>query len=371
MHPVWRTWLEIDLQSIANNARLITRHIGFDRKWMAVVKADGYGHGSVPVAKTALENGAFQVAVATIEEALDLREADICQDILVLSYCPTEYVGTAIDENITLTVFDLDTLYRYEDAIEHNKKLKVHLKIDTGMGRMGVLSDYAQPVIMALRSSKKLITCGIYTHFASAAEDDLFTSHQVKKFVEVIEIAKVLQVSFPLVHTANSAGTLGSGPQYGSVFRVGIALYGLEPTKAAPLQQEFTPTLCWKTTVAQVKDLPANYSVGYGQKYKTKIPQRIAILPVGYSDGYRRAPGTAQYVLLKRKKCPVIGQVSMEKTAILLPNGLEAAPGDEAVLIGKQGEHQITAEELADWFGTINYEVVTSISASIPRKFIR
>lgn len=370
MHPLSRTWLEIDLQSIANNARLITRHIGFDRQWMAVVKADGYGHGSVPVAKTALDNGAFQVAVATMEEALDLREADICQDILVLSYCPTEYVGIAIDKNITLTVFDLDTLLRYEEAIAQGKKLKIHLKIDTGMGRMGILSDYAQPVVMALSRSKKLITCGIYTHFASAAEDDSFTNRQIKKFMEVIEIAKVHQVSFPIVHTANSAGTLGSGPQFGNVYRVGIALYGLEPTRVVPLQQEFKPALCWKTSVAQVKDLPADYSVGYGRKYKTEIPKRIAILPVGYSDGYRRAPGAAQYVLVMNKKCPVVGQVSMEKTAILLPNELEVAPGDEAVLIGKQGENQITAEEMADWFGTINYEVVTSVSARIPRIFI-
>ncbi|MCY3835046.1 MAG: alanine racemase [Anaerolineaceae bacterium] len=370
MTSLSRSWVEIDLRAIANNARNITQRVGKDRKWLAVVKADGYGHGAIPVAKTAAEHGASLLAVASLEEALALRDAGIAQDILILSHCPTALVPVAVREKLILSVFDLATLQRYEMAIVAGETLSVHLKIDTGMGRMGVLPEQALPVLQALVRSDKLLAQGIYTHFASAAEEDEFTSQQIESLKRVLATATEIGLTFSWIHAANSAGLLGHGPQFGNLFRVGIALYGLEPTNSAPLLRGFQPALRWKTRVAQVKNLPAGHSVGYGRTYLTDRPERIAILPVGYADGYRRAPAAPQYVLWKGERCPIIGRISMEKTTVAVPDGLRVEPEDEVVLLGRQGEAQISAETVAAWLGTINYEVVTAISARLPRFYL-
>lgn len=369
MDVATRCWLEIDLGAISNNARTITKHTGTGRSWLAVVKADGYGHGAVPVAKRVLANGADQLAVASLEEALTLRAGGIQHEILVLGYCPSENAPIASEADITLTVFDLATVEAYESVMSAKSQLQVHLKVDTGMGRMGVLASEAMAVVKTLSESEKLSAKGIYTHFASAAEDNDYTQHQIDLFKMVLSQARAMDISYPFIHTANSAGALGKGPQFGNLQRMGIALYGLEPTPASPLGDAFRPALSWKTVVAQIKELPANHSVGYGRTYTTNSPQRIAILPVGYSDGYRRAPAAAQYVLLRNEKCPVIGRISMEKTAILIPKKLDTKPGEEVVLLGNQGDARISAEDLARWFGTINYEVVTAISSRLPRRY--
>ena len=369
MEVATRCWLEIDLAAIEENARAITKRAGPERTWLAVVKADGYGHGAVPAAERALAGGADQLAVAALEEALALRAAGIRREILVLGYCPAEYAPTAGEAGIALTAFGLTTIAAYEAAMPAGKRLRVHLKVDTGMGRMGVLANEAGVAIQALRESERLAATGIYTHFASAAEDDDFTTWQIALFEWVLAQAAAMGVSFSYIHAANSAGSLGGGPQIGNLLRIGIALYGLESTPAAPLGDSFRPALSWKTVIAQVKALPAGHSVGYGRAYFTDSPQRIAILPVGYSDGYRRAPAAAQHVLVCGRKCPVVGRVSMEKTAIRIHEDLAVAPGDEVVLLGKQGNASISAKTLARWFGTINYEVVTAISARVPRRY--
>lgn len=370
MSSLSRSWVEIDLKAIANNARNISQRVGEGRKWFAVVKADGYGHGAIPVAKTAAEHGASLLAVASMEEALELRDAGIEQDILVLSHCPTGFVPLAIKEKITLTIFDLSSLHRYENATAAGEMLTVHLKVDTGMGRMGVLPEQALPIIQAIVRSEKLVAQGIYTHFASAAEDDEFTSQQIEEMKRVLAIAKESGLTFSMVHTANSAGLFSHRPQFGNLFRVGIALYGLEPTKSVPLLRGFQPALTWKTRLAQVKVIPPGHSVGYGRTYLSRQVERIAVLPVGYADGYRRAPAAAQYVLLKGEFCPLIGRISMEKSSISIPDDLEVEVGDEVVLLGGQGKNEITAETMADWLGTINYEVVTAISARLPRFYL-
>ena len=369
MEVTTRCWLEIDLAAIEQNARAITKRAGSERAWLAVVKADGYGHGAVPVAERALGGGADQLAVAALEEAQALRAAGIQQEILVLGYCPAEYVSAAIEADIALTVFDRTGIVAYEAAMPAGERLRVHLKVDTGMGRMGVLASEASPAIQALGASKRLAATGIYTHLASAAEDDDFTARQIALFKHVLMQAAAIGVSFRYIHTANSAGSLSGGPQFGNLLRMGIALYGLEPTPAAPLSDAFHQALSWKTVIAQVKELPAGHSVGYGRTYFTDSPQRIAILPVGYSDGYRRAPAAAQHVLVSGRKCSVIGRVSMEKTTIRIPEDFAVTPGDEVVLLGNQGDANISAEMLARWFGTINYEVVTAISAHVPRRY--
>ena len=364
-----RCWLEIDLQAIAANARAITERAGEERQWCAVVKADAYGHGAAPVAKRTLANGAGMLAVASVEEALELRAAGISQEILNLGQCPPPAVPIASEADITLTVFDLPTLNTIVKAMPAGVRLRVHLKFDSGMGRMGFLAEDAPTIFQAIRANPGLAVDGIYTHFAVAAEDHAFTARQVEQFERIIQLASANGLTIPQIHSANSAGFLSGGPQLGNWLRAGIALYGLEPTPAAPLSAQFRPALSWKTVIAQVKQLPAGHSVGYGRTYITNCPQRIAILAVGYSDGYRRAPGSAEYALVRGRRCPLVGRISMEKTAIRLPDDLDVAAGEEVVLLGRQGNEQISAELMARWWGTINYEVVTAISARVPRRY--
>ncbi len=364
-----RSWLEINLAAIENNARIISAQAA-GRAWLAVVKADGYGYGSVAVAKAALAGGAHMLAVASLEEGLALREAGIRKPILLLGRCPSKYLQLAVQAQLTLSIFDIAEIAAFEAVLPTGSILPVHLKIDTGMGRMGTLAQQAMGAIYRLRESRHLKAEGIYTHLAAAGEDDEFTAAQISCFEQIVAKAIEQGMQFEYIHAANSAGFLGGVGLTGNLLRVGIALYGLEPTPNVPLGQKFYPALSWKTTIAQVKSIPTGHSVGYGRTYVATSKQRIAILPVGYADGYRRAPMVAQYVLVGANACPIIGRVSMEKMTIRLPDSLHVETEEEVVLLGQQGSAEIRVEQLADWVGTINYEVVTTISANLPRVYI-
>jgi alanine racemase len=335
---------------------------------MAVVKADAYGHGAIAVSRTAMLNGAEYLAVASMNEALELRDAGIEAPILVMGYTPTYFVRQAIQLHIALTLYDLDLARAYDRiARDIGEKLRVHVKIDTGMGRLGVLPEDAMPFFRHLAVLHHLEIEGLFTHFSMAAEDQDYTKEQVKIFKGVIKPLRAGGVNLKYTHAANSAATLTSKDHHFSMVRVGLALYGLSPSESVPVPPEFRPVMSWKTVIAQVKSLPAGHPVGYGNTYLTRGEEVIAIIPVGYADGFRRSPEHWGEVLVHGQFAPVVGRVSMDKTAINVTNIPEVAIGDEVVLLGRQGDAQITADDIANQLGTINYEIVTTILPRVPR----
>lgn len=366
--PPRPTWIEIDAEALAGNVRALKNHIGSNVELMAVLKSDAYGHGAVVTAQTALLNGATYLAVANLAEALDLRYAGIDAPILILSYTPVYAVRQAIRQNLTITLYDLDMARAYERAArEAGGKLRVHVKIDTGMGRLGMLPESTVNTFRQLSAMSSLDIEGIFTHFSSADEDSDFTAQQVETFRNVIRPLRAAGFNFRYTHAANSAGTLTSKDNHFNMVRVGLALYGLHPSDKVQLSDEFKPVMTWKTVIAQVKTLPPSHFVGYGNTYRTRGPETIAILPIGYADGFRRWPNWGE-VLVHGQRAPIIGRVSMEKTTINVSHIPDVSIGDEVVLLGRQGEAAITAEEIALRLGTINYEVVCSVLPRVPRQ---
>lgn len=362
-------WVEIDKGALANNVRQIRQLIGSEVALMAVVKADGYGHGAVATGITALANGAQALGVASLAEALDLREAGIDAPILVMSYTPAYAVRHALRHDITLTLYDLDLARAYNQAArEMGTALRVHVKIDTGMGRLGVLADDAVPFFRHLTSLLHLDIEGIYTHFSMADEDPLYTADQLRAFKSVVNPLRASGFSFRYVHAANSAATLTTKDAHLNMVRVGVALYGLSPSETVLIPPGFEPVMSWKTVIAQVKTLPPGHPVGYGQTYTTSGYERIAVIPVGYAYGFRRKPHNWGHVLVHGQYAPVVGRVSMEKSCINVTHIPNVAIGDEVVLLGRQGDARISAEDVGERLGTNNYEVVCNILARVPRQ---
>jgi len=363
------TWVELDGQALAHNVRTIKAMVGDEVALMAVVKADAYGHGALRVARTALNNGAAYLGVASMAEAVDLRAGGIEAPILVLSYAPSQAVRQAIDQNITVTVYDLEQARMYDRAARYvTGKLKYHVKIDSGMGRLGIIAEDAINMFRYLQPLTNLELEGIYTHFASADEDNDYTEQQIEIFQNVVRPLRATGLHFTYIHAANSPAVLRGNHTYFNMVRPGLMLYGLQPSAYMQRPEEIKAVLMWKTTVLQVKHLPPGHPIGYGRTYYTRGEETIAVLPVGYSDGLRRSPKTWQYVLIHGQRAPLVGRVSMEKVMVDVSHISGVAAGDEVVLLGRQGDEEITAQMIAEWLDTINYEVVTTMLARVPRK---
>lgn len=379
------TWVEFDADAIAHNTRRLKEIVGERVELMAVVKADGYGHGALRVSQTALANGASQLAVANVEEATILRETGIRAPILILGYVDPSAVAHCIAHDLTITLYDGDLAREmHRRASAAGGMLRMHIKIDTGMGRLGMLPEAFARFIEDTAELDCLEIEGVYTHFSMADEDPAYTAEQVRIFREVVgtrssasavssyangqRAGHVLPLpNLRYLHVANSAGTLVSTDNHFDLVRVGLALYGLSPSEHVPLPPDFRPALMWKTVVASVKTLPPGHAVGYGNSYITQSEERIAVLPVGYADGFRRAPAHYGEVLVRGQRAPIVGRVSMEKTMIRVDHIPGVSIGDEVVLVGRQGADCIRAEDIARRLGTINYEVVCSILPRVAR----
>jgi alanine racemase len=367
--PASLTWVEIDQGAIAHNVRRIRAMIDDKVALMAVVKADAYGHGAVATSITALANGADVLGVASLEEALELRDAGIEAPILVMSYTPVYAVRQAIRQQITLTLYDLDMARAYNRAArEVGEPLRVHVKIDTGMGRLGVLPSDAIPFFRHLINLQHLDIEGIFTHFSMADEDRDYTLEQLKLFKSIVNPLRASGFQFRYVHAANSAAMLTIKDSHLDMVRVGVALLGESPSETVPIPDGFRRAMTWKTIIAQVKTLPPGHPVGYGQSYRTSGHERIAVIPVGYSHGFRRKPHNWGQVLVHGQFAPIVGRVSMEKTTINVTHIPDVTIGDEVVLLGRQGENVITADDVAARLQTNNYEVITTILARVPRR---
>ncbi len=371
--PERPTWLEVDLDAIAHNTRLIKQVIGPEVALMAVLKADGYGHGAVKVARTALNNGAVYCGVASLNEAAALRAANIDAPILILGYTPAWHAREALLRDVTVTLYDLDVARAFSRAaIDLQRPARVHIKIDTGMGRLGVLPPDAVAFINAVAALPGIAIEGLFTHFSCADSDPAFTRLQLARLLQIVHSPNLKLQNPKWIHAANSAATLALPDTRLNMTRVGLALYGLSPfgadqTELPEAIAHLRPALAWKTTISQVKTLPDGAPVSYGATYRCQGERRIAVIPVGYADGFRRAPQHFGEVLVRSRRAPIVGRVCMDQTMIDVTDIPGVRMGDEVVLIGRQGHERITAEDVAARLGTINYEVVSAILPRVPR----
>ncbi len=377
----------VDLGAVAANIRELRRITNPDARIMAVVKADAYGHGDIKVSETALSNGADALGVARIEEGRSLRKAGISAPILVLGHIPEADLANLIEYDLTATLFSLPVARAVSRAAaKHGTSIRGHIKIDTGMGRLGLLSDDVRTSeepdrnlqslasdVLAIAKLPGIDLEGIYTHFATADRcDSQFASHQFSVFLELLTRLKNAGLSIPIRHAANSGAIIHMPETHLDMVRPGISLYGLYPAKETDRRRiSLVPAMSLKSRIIHLKKVPAHFPVSYGGTYQTDSPTIIATVPVGYADGYSRAFSNCGYMLVRGQQAPVIGRVCMDLTLLDVGHIPDVRLNDEVVVFGSQGSSSISADDLADRLGTINYEVVTSISHRIPRVYVR
>lgn len=379
---IYPVWVEIDLGAVAHNVREIKRVVSKGSEIMAVVKANGYGHGALEVAYTALRHGVTRLAVARASEGTLLRDGGINSPILVLGYTPREQLGLIFSQNLTQTVFSLDYAREVnEAAFALGVKANVHVKVDTGMGRIGFNATAGGAVgdILALAGLGNLEVEGIFTHFASADGQDLTKAKmQLELFLELIRRLRAGGLYIPLRHCANSAAIAVLPESHLDMVRPGIILYGLHPSRECNNNvMSLRPAMTFKTVVAMVKKVAAGTTVSYGCTYICPGEMLIATLPVGYADGYSRLLSSQGEVLLRGKRAPVLGRVCMDQCMIDVTHIPGVRAGEQVVLFGSMPHgtpgsipESIPVEEVAEKTGTINYETVCGVSDRVPRVYI-
>ena len=364
------TVAEIDLSAISNNIKAIKNKIN-SAQIMAVVKADAYGHGALKVSQTALNSGATYLGVGIIEEGIALRNAGIDAPILVLGGLFPHQASRFIKYNLEATIYDQEGFIALRDAaLKSNQKARVHIKLDTGMGRVGCNWTTAVPFIEKVSQQDSLELVGAYTHFATADEvDKSFTYLQLTRFKQVIKQLEAKGISVPLKHTANSAGVLDIPESYFDLVRPGIMLYGYYPSSFTSKSVELEPAMTFKTRILYVKEINRGDSVGYNRAFIAKNNIRVATLPVGYADGYNRLLSDQARVLIHGKYFSTIGQVSMDLLTINLEQNDNIKAGDEVVLLGRQQDETIRVETISEKLNTIPYEVTCAVSKRVPRVY--
>ncbi|QPJ85537.1 alanine racemase [Sarcina sp. JB2] len=366
-------WAEIDLDAIKYNIDSIKRRVD-TKELIAVVKADAYGHGALDVSKTLVENGATKLAVAVITEAMELRHGNINTPIMILGYTPLEFAADLINYDIEQTIFDLEYAKKLSEiALNLGKKAKVHVALDTGMGRIGFLiNDNSLNEILKISSLKGLEVVGIFTHFATADESDKnYSNKQYKKFTDFNEKLISKGVNIPLKHVSNSGAIIDMPNTYLDGVRAGIVLYGYYPSEDVLKQNlDLKKAITIKTQVAHVKILDKDEYVSYGRKFKTERKSIIATLPIGYADGYSRALTGKAKVIINGKFAPVVGTICMDQCMIDVTDVGDVHVGDEVIVLGKDKDLKFDADDMAKAMGTINYEVLCMIKQRIPRVYI-
>lgn len=367
-------WLEINLDAVKFNMQSIKSWIGEKIQIMGVVKGNGYGHDAVEIANIILEYGATQLAVARIEEAIVLRKNNIKAPILVLGVALDEQFKCYLDYQIMPTISDLKSAYKFNKiASGISQKIKVHLKIETGMGRLGFKASEIMKVITELKKLSNIEIEGIYTHFSTADEKDKeYTLYQFHLFKEVMNKVKKSNLKIPYYHTANSGAILDLPETWLDMVRPGCLIYGLYPSGEVNKSINLLPALSFKSRISFLKRVAADSFIGYGRTYKTKKETVVATLPVGYADGYSRLLSNSGQVLLRGEIAPVVGRVCMDQMMIDISNIANASVGDEIVLWGEQRGKYITVEEIAKKLNTIVDEVVhLTDKARVAKLFIK
>jgi alanine racemase len=371
-------WVEIEKDAPEHNLREILRCTAEGTKLCAVVKSNAYGHGVSQI--SALLPSVNWFAVNSLDEGLELTRLDVEKPVLVLGYVPLSRLHEAADAGLRLTVFNKDTVDAIEALPGRREPVRLHLEIETGTARQGVLPEEVPAFVEYAAGKKGVLLEGVSMHFANI-EDTLnheYAERQLAVFKQTLDRIRGLGVDPPVVHTACSAAAILFPKTHFTMLRTGIGLYGLWPSRetylSARMEQScipaLRPVLTWKTRIVQLKTLPAGSFVGYGCTYRVMRKTKLAVLPAGYADGYDRAFGNSAYVLVRGKRAPVIGRVCMNHCMIDVTDIREVKLEEEVVLLGKSGEENLTAEKLAEWADTINYEIVARISPLLERKVV-
>jgi alanine racemase len=374
MNELRPVWVEINLNNLAHNIKEVKRIVKPGTMITAVIKADAYGHGAVQIGKTLLENGADRFAVATLSEAIQLRKNYDNVPILILGYTPNENADLVIRHNI------IQTIYTYEQALAYSKKaqelnneVKVHIKVDTGMSRLGMKADQQTiEVIKEISKLPNLMIEGIFTHFAVADEKQKeFTYNQWEKFNFICDTLEKQDINIPIKHVSNSAAIIDLPEMNYNMVRAGIMLYGLYPSDEVDKSNvKLKEVMSLKAMISHVKYIEKGTGVSYGLLYKADQTTKIATLPIGYADGYTRLLSGKAQAVVKGKKVPVVGSICMDQCMIEV-TGLDVNCGDEVILFGGDGNNYITIDDIAKNIGTINYEIVCMISKRVPRIYIK
>lgn len=358
-----QTWAAIDLRAFDRNVEAVARRLPEGSSLIAVLKADGYGHGAVELARRCEELPVAMIATALLEESLELRRAGSRLPLLVFGALSPEQIRIAVEEKIVIGIPGPETL-AHAARVSREREVHVHLKLDSGMGRMGLVEDELAEAFEIIRSAPNLRVDAIYSHFATADDEHHpLTAGQQARFRTLVATLREAGLDAPLHHFANSAATMRGLVEPGDYVRVGLSLYGAEPLNEGHSALE--PLMRWRTEIARLKEVPAGHAIGYGATFHTSRPSRIATLPVGYADGYDRRLSNLGEVLVRGRRAPVVGRVSMDLVTIDVTGIADAAVGDEVVLLGDG----ITVEELAAKLGTISYEVFCSVGARVPRLY--
>jgi alanine racemase len=370
-----RAWAEINLDNIAHNVREIRKIVNKRAEVMGVVKADAYGHGVMEVTRTLLDNGVSRLAVSMLDEAIQLRRNGIDIPILILSYTDPVRAEDIINYNVTQTVFSHDLAEALSDAaVRLGHKVKVHIKIDTGMTRVGFMPGYnAVKNVVSISKLPGIIIEGLFTHFASADEKDKSYSYmQLERFMSICTELQRIGIHIPIKHVANSAAIIEFPEMHLDMVRPGIILYGYYPSSEVNKHKLLLkPAMTLKANVILVKEVENNTSVSYGRVFTTKRRSRIATIPIGYADGYSRLLTGKANVLINGELAPVVGTICMDQCMVDITDiDGNVKVGDEVVLFGKQMEKEIKVEELANLIGTINYEIISVVGKRIPRVYL-
>ena len=366
------TRYEVYLENLRHNFDKIKSFVGPRVQVMSVVKANGYGMGIVPIAKALEEAGCQRFAVATPDEAVALREAGIEEPLLVLGPSPIEAAGYYVDHDVAAALTDMDFACAASRVAEEKGKVaRLHVKIDTGMGRIGFLPEELPYILPKLKGLPCIDIEGVFTHFATADESNLeYSRWQFRRFMKALDILADFGIKVRLRHVCNSAGILNLPEYHLDAVRPGLILYGMWPSDSCRKPFDLKKVFQIKTEVAALRTLPLGSGVGYGLRYMTRGEEKIAVLPVGYHDGYPRVLSMRASVLIKGIRAPIVGNICMDQMMVNVTHIPDVKVKDEVVLIGAQGDEKITPEEIAKIIGTINYEVPNLFTPRVPRVYL-
>ncbi len=362
------TWAEIDLDAIAHNVRAIKSFVGEQTEIIASVKANAYGHGLRPVARTALEGGATRLAVHRIQAAIALREAGITAPILLLGHVLRSGIELVLQHRITPTLVDRETARCLSDRA--HRTVPVHVKVDTGMSRYGLEPEQALDFVRYVSELPHLEVEGLFSHFASADEPNLAFAHrQWEHFRSILRAVDNAGYTIPLPHICNSAGLVTLPEAHLAAVRPGLLIYGMAPSPESMPSFPLLRALTLKSTVVKVRDLEPGATISYGRTFTATQPMRSALISLGYGDGYPRSASNRGYVLIRGQRAPIRGRICMDQFVVEVTNIPGVRVGDEVVAIGRQQGEEITAEEVAGWAGTINYEITTGLLPQVVRVY--
>ncbi|MCR6513914.1 MAG: alanine racemase [Clostridium sp.] len=372
MNGIRPVWAEIDVDAIEDNIKEIKKIVK-DKEVIGVVKADAYGHGAIDTASILLENGADRLAVAVISEAIELRENGITKPLMILGYTPLSFKEDLVKYDIEQTVFNLEYAKELSDfAIKNNTKAKIHIKIDTGMGRIGFLpNEESIDEIEKISKLQGIEIIGLFTHFSTADEEDKeYTKLQVEKYKKIVDELDKRGVNTGIKHVSNSAAIIDLEEYYFDAVRPGIILYGYYPSNEVKKDKiKIRPALTLKSNIIHLKTVEEGTYISYGRSYVTEGKRTIATLPIGYADGYTRLLNGKAKVIIRGKLAPVVGKICMDQCMVDVTDIDGVSVGDEVILLGRDGNIKNDADDLAKMLGTINYEIICMIGRRVPRVY--